>query len=387
MRMFLHRNSFIGKFLLLLPFVVFFACTNSVQTQLVYVGTYTGNGSEGIYAYRFNPENGKLNPIGLVAKTDNPSFITIDSAGQFLYAVNEVDSFQNQYTGALSVYKINKESGDLQFLQQIPSLGAAPAHLSLDKSGRYLLCANYNGGNIAVFPIGDDGRLGSHTAFVQDTGSSINPERQAGPHAHFIKATNDNKFVAVADLGIDKVLIFQFDTSNGSLKPCDFGLKLEPGSGPRHLAFAPSEKFIYVLNELSSTISVFSFELETGMMQPLQSLSTLPDDFSVKNTSAEIVIDTKGRFLYISNRGADNIGLFRISPKDGSLEAVEWISSGGQTPRNFEIDPSGQWLLAANQESGNIAIFRIDSDNGKLKQISDSTKIVSPVCISFLVVQ
>ncbi|NTW25023.1 MAG: lactonase family protein [Lentimicrobium sp.] len=361
------------------------ACSAPDSGYLVYVGTYTGHGSDGIYAYRFNPASGDLSPIGLVAKTDNPSFIAIDFAGRYLYAVNELDSFQNQPTGAISVFEINRKSGKLTFLQQISSLGAAPAHLSLDKSGRYLLVANYNGGNVAVFPIGSNGLLGPHTSLIQNSGSGINPDRQAGPHAHFIQPTNDNKFVMIADLGVDKVFINRLDTLSGKLTPADSGyVKLDPASGPRHIAFSPSGKFVYVLNELSSTITMFIFDSETGAMQTKQTLTTLPENFSGKNSTAEIVVDRKGKFLYVSNRGDNSIALFSINSGDGSLTPVEWFSSGGKTPRNFEIDPTGQWLFAANQDSDNIALFRIDTSSGRLTQISDSTKVSSPVCIRFL---
>lgn len=370
---------------LLLPFLLIQACSSPKNEFLVYVGTYTGHGSDGIYAYRFNPDKGALTPIGLVAKTDNPSFIAIDSAGRFLYAVNELDSFQNKAAGAISVFEINKESGKLKLLQQISSLGAAPAHLSVDKSGRFLLIANYNGGNAAVFPIGSNGQLGEHTALIQDSGSSVNPDRQTAPHAHFIQVTNDNNFVLTADLGIDKILINRFDAITGTLTPADSGFaKLEPGSGPRHIAFGPSGKFVYVLNELKSTITVFAFDAETGKMQTKQTLSSLPEDFNGNNSAAEIAVDAKGKYLYASNRGDNSIGQFSIDPNDGSLLPVDWISSGGKAPRHFEIDPTGQWLFAANQDSGNIALFRISQDNGRLNLISDTTKLVAPVCIRFL---
>lgn len=370
---------------LLSPILSFSRCTSSVDEYIVYVGTYTGHGSNGIYAFRFNPARGDLNPVGLVAKTDNPSFITIDSAGRFLYAVNEIDSFQNQPTGAVSVFAINSKSGKLKLLQQISSLGAAPAHLSLDKSGRYLLVANYNGGNVTVFPIGSDGRLGTHSAFVQNAGSSVNPERQAAPHAHFIQVTGDNKFAMVADLGTDKIMIYKFDATTGSLEPGNPPfVKLDPGAGPRHFAFTSSGNFLYVLNELTSTLTVFNFESTTASLHPQQTISTLPDNFTGVNTASEIRVDAKGRFLYVSNRGDNSIAQFSIDPGNGRLTPVDWVPSKGNTPRNFEIDPTGQWLFAANQNSDNIVLFRIDKESGRLIQTSQSLNIVSPVCICFL---
>ena len=384
----LQKFHILRMLFLLSPILSFSRCTSGVDEYMVYVGTYTGHGSDGIYAFRFNPAKADLNPIGLVAKTDNPSFITIDSAGRFLYAVNELDSFQNQPTGAVSVFAINKKSGKLKLLQQISSLGAAPAHLSLDKSGRYLMVANYNGGNVAVFPVKSDGRLGPHTSFIQNAGSGVNPDRQSGPHAHFIQGTNDNKYVLVADLGTDKVLLYRFDAGTGSLMPADSGyIKMDPGSGPRQIAFHPSGGFIYVLNELTSTIASFSFNQETGIMQPAQILSALPEDFSGTNTAARILIDTSGQFLYVSNRGDNSIGLFSVNSGDGDIMPIEWISSGGNTPRHFDIDPTGQWLFAANQDSDNIVLFRIEKSTGRLIQTSRSLAIDSPVCLSFLLVK
>ena len=361
------------------------SCTAKEEDFLVFVGTYTGHGSDGIYAWRFNPATGEINPIGLVAKTDNPSFLTIDSSGQFLYAVNEIDTFKNQATGAVSAFSINMESGKLKLLQQISSLGAAPAHLSLDKTGHYLMVANYTGGNVAVFPVESDGHLGQSSSFIQNAGSGGNPERQGSPHAHFISATAGNNFVMVADLGIDKVLIHRFDATTGSLTPSDAGfVKLNPGDGPRHLAFSPSGKFVYVLNELSSTIAAFSFETEKGEMKILHTISTLPEKFAGSNTAAEILVDAKGKFLYVSNRGDNSIGLFDINNSNGNLTPVEWISCGGKDPRNIEIDPTGQWLFAANQNSNNIVIFRIDQANGRLTQTKQTLKINAPICVRFI---
>lgn len=381
----MHQRRILKLIVLLFIILLGNACSSPHHNCLIYVGTYTGKGSEGIYAYSFNPTKGDIKPIGIVAKTENPSFIAIDPKGQFLYTVNETDSFQNKPGGAVSVFAINRKSGQLKLLQQVASLGAAPAHLSLDKSGRYLMVANYNGGNAAVFPVGKDGKLGEHSAFIQNTGSGPNHDRQTSPHAHFISVTNDNRFVMIADLGIDKVVKYRFNANNGSLVHIDPGfVKLNPGSGPRHLAFHASGNFIYVLNELSSTITGFSYDSETGRMMEKQTISTLPANFTGENTVAEIVLDATGKFLYVSNRGDNSIALYNIDSEDGSLTPVQWISSGGKTPRSFEIDPTGHWLFAANQNSDNIVLFRIDQASGKLSQTSQTLRLNSPVCINFL---
>jgi 6-phosphogluconolactonase len=354
----------------------------SASEYLAYVGTYTGTGSEGIYAYRFDPATGVAQPLGLVADTDNPSFLAADPKGRFLYAVNELEAFRNDPTGAVSVFAIERSSGKLTLLQQIPSLGGSPAHLSLDATARYLLVANYGGGSVAVFPIGNDGRLGPHSAFVQDVGSSVNPERQAGPHAHFIQVTNDNRFAVVADLGLDKLLVHRFDATTGSLTPADPAFAaMEPGSGPRHVAYAPSGKTVYVVNELASTVTVFAVQPGEGTLRKVQTVPTLPADFAGSNTAAEIAVDAGGRHLYVSNRGHDSIAVFSMHPDDGRLTSLEWVPSGGKAPRHFVIDPTGEWLFAANQNSDNISLLRIDPKSGRLTPTGRSFEVISPVCV------
>ena len=361
-----------------------YGCSAPDHDYLAYAGTYTGKGSDGIYVYRFNSTNGDLIPIGLAAKTDNPSFIVIDPRGQFLYAVNETDQFLDESTGSISAFAINKESGSLNLLQQISSLGAAPAHLSLDQSGKYLMVANYTGGNAAVFPLYVDGKLGPQTAFIQSTGSSVNTDRQAGPHAHAIQTTPDNRFILLADLGVDKLVIHRFNANAGTLEAIDSGfVRLSPGSGPRHMTFSSSGRFVYVLNELTSTVAVFELDSITGNMELRQTLSTLPANFSGTNTAAEILTDSSGRFLYVSNRGDDSIELFRLDSLNGNLTAIERVSSGGTSPRHLEIDPTGQWLFATNQGSNSIARFRVDPASGRLTPHGKSTTLASPVCIRF----
>jgi 6-phosphogluconolactonase len=352
---------------------------------LVFVGTYTGEGSQGIYAYRFHPGTGKLTSIGLAVETVNPSFLAAAPSGRFLYAVNELDTFNGQPTGAVSAFEIARESGKLRFLQQVSSLGAAPAHLSLDRTGRYVLIANYNSGNVAVFPIGDDGKLGPHSAFEQQVGSSINPQRQTGPHAHSILTSNDNRFALSADLGTDQVFVYRFDAQNGSLSPNDPAFaRVKAGSGPRQIAFAPSGKWVYLANEMAATITVFAYDTQSGTLKTKQTVLTLPEGFKGENREAEIVVDAKGTFLYVSNRGDDSITVFHTDGKDGRLSFVQRVRSGGKIPRNFAIDPTGQWLVAANRQSNNIQLFRVNSDTGQLTAVSQISGIFDPVCVIFV---
>jgi len=331
-----------------------------------------------------------MSPLGLAAATDNPSFLAVDPKARFLYAVNELDPTHGEPTGLVSVFGIDRESGTLVWLQEVSSLGGDPAYVSLDRSARYLMVANYDvykyaGGSYAVFPIGPDGRLGPHSAYVRESGSGPNPERQAGPHPHSIQATPDNRFVIVTDLGLDKLFVDRFDARTGSLTPgSPRVVKADPGTGPRHLAFAPSGKFVYVVNELASTVTAYSYEPDLGTLIGKQTVSTVPKEFAGKNIAAEIAVDAAGRFLYVSNRGDDSIAVFGIHPEDGRLTAVERVPSGGRAPRSFAIDPTGRWLVAGNQDSNDIKVFQIDPGNGRLRATSRSVKIISPVCVLFV---
>src|SRR5271165_3232934 len=310
--------------IILLLVILAAAVAHAVDYQyLVFVGTYTDKGSKGIYAYRFDPVTGGADSIGLVAETANPSFLAVDPNYKYLYAVNEIDNFQGGHAGAVSSFAIDRATGKLTSLQQVSSFGADPAHLALDKSGRYLLVANYTSGNIAAYPIGKDGKLGPRAAFVQDTGSSVNKDRQAGPHAHEIQTSNDNQFVLTADLGLDELLVYRFDPKTGSLTPNNPAFaKVSPGSGPRHFSIAPSGKFVYLVNEMASTVDVFAFKADSGRLQELQTISTLPASFKGENTTAEIELDAKARFLYVSNRGDDSIAVFAVDPHSGK---ISWV--------------------------------------------------------------
>ena len=372
---------------LLLAFVVFsvVATCAADPLYLAFVGTYTGDGSQGIYAFRFDPGSGKVTSLGLAAKTENPSFLAADPNGQFLYAVNELPNFNGHPTGAVSAFQIDRGSGKLKFLQQVSSQGAGPAYLSLDKTRRFVLVANYNSGNVAVFPIGDGGKLGPASALKQQFGSSINRQRQTGPHAHSILTSNDNRFALSADLGTDQIVVYRFDSQKGSLSPNNPPFaKVEPGSGPRHIAFAPSGKWVYVANEMAATITVFSYDAQSGTLTTRQTVPTLPADFKGENREAEIAVDTQGKFLYVSNRGYDTIAVFQIGVDDGTLSFVQRVPSGGKIPRNFAIDPTGRWLFAANHRSNNIQLFHVNPGTGKLAAMGQISGIFDPVCVIFV---
>jgi len=349
----------------------------------MFIGTYTGKGSEGIYTCEFNAQSGAVGTLTLAAKTDNPSFLVLEPSGKFLYAANELGQYQGLPTGAVSAFEVDPSSGKLTLLNQVSSFGGAPCHLSLDQTGKYLFVANYSGGSIAVIAIDDAGKLGASTSVVQFAGTGPHP-RQDGPHAHYIQVTPDNRFVLASDLGTDKIMIYRFDATVGLLQRNEPPFaELDPGAGPRHLVFSPSGKTIYVLNELSSTVTRLDFSSESGAMTPRQTISALPADFSEPNTAAEIILSPDNRFLYTSNRGHDSIAQFAIDQYSGELAIVGWTSSGGKAPRHIQIDRPGLWMIASNQNSSNVVLFRIDPTSGNLVQTS-STGISMPVCVQFL---
>ena len=366
------------------------------RKYLVFVGTYTTKTqSKGIYEYEFDADTGKLTPKGLAAETRDPSWVAVHPSGKFLYAANEAGK-----VSSVSAFSVDKKSGKLTLLNQMPALGEDPCHISLDRTGKYVFVANYTSGNIVVFPLGTEGKLGAATANVRDEGKlGPNKERQDGPHAHWIEATAHNHFVYVADLGLDRVLIYKFDAAKGSLAPGapqpsketpdrvaaldPFSATLNPGAGPRHAAFGPDGRFMYVLGELQSTVTVFANDgRET--YRSVQQTSTLPKGFTGRNDAAEVTTHPNGKFLYTSNRGQDSIAIFAIDPAKGTLTFVAHVPTGGKEPRHFAIDPSGKYLLAENQLSNNIVVFKIDPATGGLTPTGQVVEVPSPVNIAFL---
>jgi 6-phosphogluconolactonase len=382
------RRSLQGLVVLLSLITMSSAKDSPKNSYLLYVGTYTEKDSKGIYAYRFDTASTKLTPLGLAAETTNPSFLAIDPSGRFLYAVNEVQNYKGASSGAVSSFGIDQQNAKLSPLNEVPSRGADPCYITFDKTGKFALIANYTGGSVAVFPVRPNGDIGESSAFVQHTGSSINKERQAGPHAHWIETTPDNRFAIAVDLGLDKLLVYRFDATKGSLTPNDPPYaSLDPGAGPRHLAFHPNGKLAYVVNELQSTITAFTYDPSGGTLQKLNTISTLPKNFTGANDTAEIHVHPSGKFLYASNRGHDSIALFSIDGRTGALTLVDHFPTQGKTPRDFDIDPTGKFLFVANQGTNNIVVFRIDLNNGKLTPTGQILQVPSPVCLKFVAVK
>jgi 6-phosphogluconolactonase len=357
---------------------------------LFFVGTYTeeGSKSKGIYAYRYDAATSEITPLGLAAETTNPSFVALHPNGRFLYAVNEVGKYNGPNSGGVSAFSIDRATGKLTFLNEVPSRGADPCYITVDKTGKYVLVANYTGGSVAVFPVLADGKLGEASSFVQHIGHGTNPQRQEGPHAHSIDLSPDNRFAMVDDLGLDELLVYKFDSAKGSLAPNDPPFtKLAAGSGPRHFALRPDGKFAYVISEMGHTVTVFSNEAAGGRLQILQTVTTLPKDFTGRNDDAEIAVHPSGKFLYASNRGDDSIAIYAIEQSKGTLAQVGSVHTGGKEPRSFEIDPTGRLLFAENQNSGNIVVFKIDQKTGLLTPTGKVLDVGSPVCLKFVAVE
>jgi 6-phosphogluconolactonase len=357
------------------------------RQYLAYVGTYTTKtDSKGIYAYRFDAASGKLNVIGLAAESGDPSFVAVHPSGKYLYAVNEVTNFGGSNSGAVSAFAIDRKTGKLTFLNQVATRGAGPCHVSLDRTGRFVLVANYDGGSVAVFPVQANGSLGKDSDFVQHTGSGPNKERQEAPHAHWIGTSPDNRFALAVDLGLDEILVYRFDSTKGSLAPNNHPFaKVNPGAGPRHLAFQGDGKFAYVLTEMENAVTAFGYSQKSGSLSALQTVSTLPKDYAGPKEAAEVIVHSSGKFLYASNRaGIDSLTAFAIDPAKGTLRLVGQYSTRGKTPRHFAIDPTGKFLMAANQESNNIVVFKIDTATGGLTPTGQTVEVPSPVCITFV---
>jgi len=345
---------------------------------LAYIGTYTRQKSKGIYVYRFDPKSGKLTGGTLAAETSNPSFLAVHPNQKYLYAANENGA------GTVSAFAIDPATGQLKLLNSVSSKGSGPCHVAVDKTGKWVFAANYNNGSAAAFPVKPDGSLGEAIWSVQDTGSSADRQRQAGPHAHSANLSPDNKFMLLADLGLDQVLVFKLDADKGAVTPnVPPFAKVAPGSGPRHLTFSTNGKFVYVIDEMLATVTAFRWDAAHGALSELQTISTLPADYAGAKSTAEIAAHPNGKFLYGSNRGHNSIALFDTDAASGKLSMVDVFPSGGKTPRSFAIDPTGAYLFAAHQDSDNIAGFRIDAKTGRLTPTGDVLEVGAPVCVVF----
>lgn len=362
------------------------------QILSVFVGTYTqpirfGTGQilngkgKGIYCYDFELSNGKLHERFVTENVDNPSYLAFSSDMRFLYAVNELKRFEEKDSGAVSAFSIQKSLSGLTFLNKQATMGTDPCHVILNSAQSHVFVSNFMSGSVSVFPVGPDGFLGEASCFVQHEGSSMNPKRQTGPHAHSLVFSPDERFAFVPDLGIDRLMTYIPDMQAGTLMPAPVPwYTAEPGAGPRHCVFHPYKSICYLINELGSSISVLKYQASAGSFECLQTVpSVLVPVTPDTNICACVKVTPDGRFLYGSNRGQDSIVIYGIE-QDGTLAYIDTAPCGGQTPRDFDIDPTGRFLICGNQDSDNIVVFEIDPYNGDLSLVFEC-KAYTPVCI------
>ncbi|WP_257460245.1 lactonase family protein [Archangium lipolyticum] len=356
--------------------------TSTPKELWIYVGTYTSGdaGSEGIYLCRLDMATGTLERVGVTRGVPEPSFLALDPKGRYLYAVNELTIFDGKQSGAVSAFAVAPRSRELTFINWQPSRGGAPCYLEVDATGAFVLVANYVGGNVAVLPIQEGGGLGAAVELKQHRGSGPKPQ-QDGPHAHQARLDAANRHVLVSDLGTDKIMTYRFDDKLGTLTPGEpSSVSSAPGAGPRHLDFHPNGRLAFSINELDSTLTVFSYDGTRGALTALQTVSTLPDGLTTPSYCADIHVSPDGRFLYGSNRGHDSIAVFAIDPA-GTLTFVEHVTTNIHWPRNFAIDPTGTYLLVANQKGNSITTFRRNAQTGRLTPVGQPLEIPAPTCL------
>ena len=356
------------------------------ENFLVFFGTYTGgkSPSKGIYRAVFNSGTGELSEPQLAAETGSPSFLAIDPQKRYVFSVGEASGEDGK---AVAAFRLALPGGELTPVNRVTAVGKGPCHINADRSGRMVGIANYGSGSTVSYRIGDGGALSEPVSFIQHEGSSVNPKRQAGPHAHSINFSPDNRFAYVCDLGMDEVLIYRVDPEKGTLTPNDPPSARTPvGGGPRHLAFHPNGKFVYVNNEMSLTVTVFAYNAETGALSPVETVSTLPEDVTSLEglSTAETVVHPSGRFVYVSNRGHETIAVFECDPETGKLKRIQNASAEGETPRNFNLDPTGKWMIVGHQKSNTVAVLKVDESTGKLSFTGTKREIGAPVCVRFV---
>jgi 6-phosphogluconolactonase len=355
----------------------------------VYFGCYTNakSGSKGIHISKFNTTTGDLSEPDLAAETGSPSFLAIHPSKKYLYSVGEMGT-PGQKGGAVSAFSISQPDGKLTLINQVSSVGAGPCHISVDKTGKMAMVANYGGGSVASYSIQDKGGLSEAQTFVQHEGSSVNLKRQAGPHAHSLNTSPDNRFGFACDLGLDKVLIYKLDPATGKMTSHGHAT-VAPGSGPRHFAFHPSGKYAFVNNEILMTVTSFAYDAEKGTLTEIATVSTLPEADRSKTglSTAETVAHPNGKFVYVSNRTHDTIAVFSCDPATGRLTLIQNAPAEGEIPRNFNLDPTGKWMIVAHQNSNTAALFKVDQDSGKLNFTGKKIKVGGCVCVRFLAVE
>jgi len=368
------------KKLLLVPAMLISVAITAQKTTLL-IGTYTSGKSEGIYLYDFNTSTGDSKALSSI-KSSNPSYLAVSPSKKYLYAVNEdADSLNNG--GMVSAFKFSKKKKQLTFINQQPSGGNHPCYITTDKKGNWVITANYSGGSFSITPLAEDGSLHTDKKVIQHEGKGINKQRQEKAHVHQTVLTDDNRHLLVADLGIDKLMVYDFDAATGQASANATGsISVTAGSGPRHIAIHPSGKYVYLTEELSGTVGAFSFDNTTGKLKLLQTISAVPEDYKGSLSSADIHVSPDGKFLYASNRGElNNLVIYKIDDTSGVLSVAGFQSTLGVKPRNFSFDPTGHFLLVANQDSDNVSVFSVNHETGLLTDTGKTILVPNPVCL------
>lgn len=376
-----HRLPGLG---LILALGLMLTAAAQAASYHVYVGCYTGPKSKGIQYFKFDAATGQLSDGTLAAEATHPTWLVVHPSRKYLYALSEVGGARG---GGITAYALDAASGRLSQLNTQSSGGNGPCHLAVDRTGQCLLVANYGGGSVAALPIRTDGSLGEAASFIQHQGASVNPQRQKGPHAHSVDVDPANRFVLVCDLGLDKVLTYRLDPARAALTPAEPPhTATAPGAGPRHLAWHPNGRWVYVINELNNTVVQYAYDAQTGALTPRQTVPTLPPEFTGQNTTAEIAVHPSGKFVYGSNRGHDSLVVYAVNAETGALTLVQHHPSGGKTPRHFALDPTGRWVLSGNQTSGNLVVLAVDAATGRLSDTGRSVEVPA-VCVQFVPVK
>lgn len=354
------------------------------STDTIYVGTYTGNGSEGIYRFHLDRQSGTLKPQGLAAPIANPSFLALAPGGQYLLCCNEISDFAGKKQGAGTSFAINRQTGELTQTGQAASGGHGPCYVSITPDATTVLLANYGSGSVAAVPFNPtDGTMADNPTVGQHSGSSIHEKRQQAPHAHCILTGPDGQWAYAVDLGTDEVIAYPLDGKGSMDTSASVVTKTDKGAGPRHIAFHPNGKYAYTSNELNSSITAWTLRGE-GRLDKIHTINTLPDDFKNDNHPAEVLVHPNGQFVYLTNRGHNSIAIFTIDQTSGKLTPAGHEPTRGDHPRGMKLSPDGTFLLVANQNSDNLQVFRIDPTTGLPKFTSEHTGINRPTAFLFL---
>lgn len=377
-----------------LVLLILFMISNSLQTfaqkEIIYAGTYSERGSEGIYVFELDRANLTLNKIQSISTFESPSFLALDAEGEYLYAVNREGKpgSKNSDFGSVSAFKIDKNSGKLTEINSVSSEGVSPCHISVDKTGKFVFVSHYGSGNLTMFPINSTGGLDQVVDNIQHIGSSVNLNRQERAHLHSSLVTPDNQYLVAADLGIDKLLVYQLDKQNGKLNRFNNSeVNVAPGAGPRHFTYHPGGKFLYLAEEMGSSVTSFDYNKSDGKLMKTGRYSTLPTDYNGSNSVADIHTDPAGKYLFVSNRGHNSLAIFTIDPADGKLKPSGHQSVMGDWPRNFMVDSKGDFLIVANRRTDELVFFELDSLSGKLSPTGTTIKVPSVVCVKHLILK